>query len=279
MSALAHLGGQMARKYVNPNRPSPTLVTDALLAEARTRADAAAARVRAAERADPARPGWDSEYAAATSAATATQRRVDALAALRAAQLERSGKRDAAVKAADLDAMAAALAASRDQVAAATADHLRSLAAVASAVDAHNKLLATGRARLAELGLAARDDLVDIEAGQEHPEGTIDRGVRAGGRDWTAIPAPGLVAHALLQVFGCFRGPFASMRHAWPPHQVESRPDGLNVPTLEAVGVTLPPVPVPVVARPAPLSDVLPAAAANGADVSGYRPGVRTVAG
>ena len=271
----------MARKYINPNRQSPTLVTDALLAEARTRADAAAARVREAERADPSAPGWDGEYAAATAAAAATQRRVDALAALRAAQLERSGKRDAAVQAADLDAMAAGLAASRDQVAAAAADHLRSLASLASAADAHNKLLAAGRARLAELGLAVRDDLVDVATGGEHPEGTLDGGVRAGGRNWTPVPAPGLVAHALLQTFGSFRGPFAYMRHAWAPHQVESRPDGLAVPTLADVGVTLPPAPMPVVARAAPLSDVLPAASANGADVSGYSPGprgVRTVA-
>jgi hypothetical protein len=167
----------MARKYINPAKPS-TLVTDKLLGEARERAAAAAARVRAAERADPSAQGWDAEYAAATSAAAATQRRVDALAALRAAQIERSGKRDATVKAADLDAMAAGLAASRDQVAAAAADHLA-------------------------------------------------------------------------------------------------------VPSLADAGVTLPSAPVPVVARAAPLSDVLPAASANGADVSGYSPGprgVRTVA-
>ena len=237
----------MARKYVNPNRPSPALVTDALLADARTRADAAAARVREAEHADPSAPGWDSEYAAATAAATATQRRVDALAALRAAQLERSGKRDAAVQAADLDAMAAALGASRDRVAAASADHLRSLAALAAAADAHNELLAAGRARLAELGVAVRDDLVDVATGGEHAEGTLDGGVRAGGVDWTPVPAAGLIAHALLAVFGAFRGPFAYMRHTWPPHQVAARPDGLNVPSLEDAGVTLPPRPALVV--------------------------------
>jgi hypothetical protein len=265
----------MARKYVNPNRPSPTLVTDALLAEARARADAAAARVQAAERADPSAPGWDDEYAA-TAAATATQRRVDALAALRAAQLERSGKRDAAVQAADLDAMAAGLAASRDQLAAAAADHLRSLAALASAAEAHNKLLATGRARLAGLGLAVRDDLVDVDTGGEHAEGTIDGGVRAGGVNWTPVVAPGLVAHALLAVFGVFRGPFAGLRHAWPAHHVESRPDGLAVPSLADADVTVPTAAVPVAPPRAALADMLPAAA-NGADVNARRPGVRTV--
>jgi hypothetical protein len=267
----------MARKYVNPNRPSPTLVTDALLAAARTRADAAAARVQEAERADPSAPGWDDEYAAASAAATATQRRVDALAALRAAQLERSGQRDAAVKAADLDAMAAGLAASRDQLAAAAADHLRALAALATAAEAHNKLLGAGRARLAGLGLAVRDDLVDVDTGGEHAEGTIDGGVRAGGVNWTPVVAPGLVAHALLAVFGVFRGPFAGMRHTWPAHLVESRPDGLAVPSLAGVGVTLPTEAAPATPARVSVADMGPAVVANAADVSGYKPGVRAV--
>jgi hypothetical protein len=318
----------MARKYINPNRPSPSLVTDALLAEARVRADAAAARVLAAERADPSSPGWDDEFAAATAqaaaarrrvdalaalraaqlersgqrdtavnaagldamaaglaasrdqlgAAAAARRRVDALAALRAAQLERSGQRDTAVNAAGLDAMAAGLAASRDQLGAAAADHLRALAALAAASDAHNTLLATGRARLAELGLAVRDDLVDVDAGGEHGEGTIDGGVRAGGRDWTPVPAPGLAVHALLAVFGVFRGPFAGLRFAYPAHLVASRPDGLAVPSLADAGVTLPAVVVPDPPPRVSVADVWPAGTADGGDGNGHRPGVRTVA-
>jgi hypothetical protein len=226
-------GAQVARRYVNPGKTTP-LVNDAQLTEAQARADAAAARLRETEQADPLAAGWDDAYAAASTAATAARRRVEALSALRAAQLERSGKRDAAVKAAGLDAMAAALAASRDQVAAAAADHLRSLAALKTAVDAHNGLLADGRARLAAAGLQVRDDLVDVETGGEHAEGTTDRGVRAGGVDWTPVPAPGLIGHALLQTFGRFFGPFASMRHQWPAYHVESRPDQLAVPTLDA---------------------------------------------
>jgi hypothetical protein len=268
----------MARKYINPNRPSPSLVTDALLAEARVRADAAAARVVAAERADPSSPGWDDEFAAATAQAAAARRRVDALAALRAAQLERSGQRDTAVNAAGLDAMAAGLAASRDQLGAAAADHLRALAALAAASDAHNTLLATGRARLAELGLAVRDDLVDVDAGGEHGEGTIDGGVRAGGRDWTPVPAPGLAVHALLAVFGVFRGPFAGLRFAYPAHLVESRPDGLAVPSLADAGVTVPAVVVPASPPRVSVADVWPAGTADGGDGNGHRPGVRTVA-
>ena len=89
-------------------------------------------RLRAAEQADPAASGWEAEYEAASAAVRATSRRVEALEQLRAAQTERGGKRAAAVKAADKDlkAIAAALGASRDQVAAAAAEHLRALAAL-----------------------------------------------------------------------------------------------------------------------------------------------------
>ena len=46
-----------------------------------------------------------------------------------------------------------------------------------------------------------RDDLVDD--GEEHAEGILDGpGLRAGGTDWTPIPAAGVVAHGLRQVFG-----------------------------------------------------------------------------
>ena len=100
----------MARKYVTPASPAAT-VTDDLLEQARARADAAASRLRAAERADPAASGWEAEYEAASAAVRATSRRVEALEQLRAAQVERGGKRAAAVKAAaaDLKAIEAGL--------------------------------------------------------------------------------------------------------------------------------------------------------------------------
>ena len=87
----------MARKYVNPAKSAS--VDDQVLAEARTKAEAAAARLREAERADPLAPSWPAEYEAATTAARAASRRVEALEQLRAAQLERGGQRATAVKA------------------------------------------------------------------------------------------------------------------------------------------------------------------------------------
>src|SRR5262249_38480542 len=148
------------------------VVTDAVLEQARDRAEAAGERLRAAEAADPSSPGWDGEYAAASADAEATAHRLAALQSLRARQGGRGGERAAAVKAAGLEGIAASLSASRDQVAAAARDHLASTVALAAAVDGHNRLLGEHRARLAELGLAVRDDLVD--EGQEHPEGTTD---------------------------------------------------------------------------------------------------------
>lgn len=238
----------MARKYVNPNHPV-TLVTDKVLAGARAAAEAAARRLREAEGSNPSLPGWDSEYEAAAAAVRATERRVAALESLRAAQVERGGQRDAAAKGAagELKEITAGLAASRDEVAAAAAGHLRALAALSSAAEAHNGLLARYRARLAELGLRVRDDLVD--EGQEHAEGVLEGpGLRAGGVAWTPVPAPGVAAHALRLVFGGdFRGPFVATRHAWRAHEVWSRPDGLKVPSLKDAGATLPPAPpVPV---------------------------------
>jgi hypothetical protein len=226
-------GAQVARRYVNPAK-SVALVTESTLGEAQARLDGAREQLRTVEAGDPLQPGWESEFDHASVAVRAAERRLEALTSLRAAQLERSGQRAAAVKAAgkELDSLAASLGASRDQVAAAAADHLRALAALASAVDAHNAGLAAGRARLAALGLSVRDDLVDVDQGQEHPEGTLDSGVRCGGVTWLPIPAPGLVAHALTETFGRFRGPFASMRFAWPSYQVERRPDQLAVPSL-----------------------------------------------
>jgi hypothetical protein len=93
-----------------------------------------------AERGDPLAPSWPAEYESAAAAVRAASRRVEALEQLRAAQLERDGQRAAAVKSAqkDLAGMATVLSASRDQVAAAAAEHLRSLAALASAAAEHN---------------------------------------------------------------------------------------------------------------------------------------------
>jgi hypothetical protein len=237
----------MARKYINPNRPAAGLVTDELLDAARERVASTAARLQLAEAADPSAPGWEWEYEASTTAARAAERRLEALESLRARQVEGAGRRAAAVKASatDLQSITSYLVASRDQVAAAAADHLRALAALSAAADAHNQLLATSRAQVAALGLQVRDDLLD--EGSEHPEGTMDGGgLRAGGVDWTPVPAAGLVAGALTATFGVFRGPFAALRFAWPAHQTTTRPDGLRVPSLEDAGVTLPPAPVPL---------------------------------
>ena len=104
----------MARKYA-----SAPPVDDQLLTEARAKAESAAARLREAERGDPLSASWPADYEAATAAARATARRVEALEAARAAQLERGGQREATVKAAakDLKGIAAGLSASRDQIA------------------------------------------------------------------------------------------------------------------------------------------------------------------
>ena len=259
----------MARKYV-----SAPPVDDEVLAEARAKAASAAARLREAERGDPLSPGWDTEYESASAAVRAATRRVEAIEQLRAAQLERGGQRAAAVKSAakDLAGMATALATSRDQVAAAAAEHLRQLAALASAAEGHNALLAQSRARLAELGLRVRDDLVD--EGQEHAEGVLDsQGVRAGGIDWTLVPAGGVVAHGLREVFGreSLLHPLSQIgRNAWRAHEVEARPNGLKVPSLADAGAVAPEAPPRVIARGAPLTDVIPAREAASGDVSGF---------
>ena len=99
----------MARHYAkNP----ATTVSDGLLEQARARAEAAAARLREVEHGDPASASWPAEYEAASAAARAASRRVDALEQLHAAQVERGGQRAAAVKAhaADLKAIEAGLA-------------------------------------------------------------------------------------------------------------------------------------------------------------------------
>jgi hypothetical protein len=243
------LEARLSRKYVNPNRPS-SLVTDAVLEAARARKQAAADRLREAEQADPSLRGWDQEYDAALTAHRSAERRLEALERLRAAQVERGGLRDAAVKSADKDlkAIASGLAASRDRVAAAAQQHLQALAALASAVGDHNRLLAEGRAKVAAFGLQVRDDLVDEH--EEHPEGILDRAaLRAGGTDWTPVPAGGLEAHAMRLVFGGYSAvhPLAQVgRYQWRPHELGARPDGLRVPQLADAG-PVPPGPARVV--------------------------------
>jgi hypothetical protein len=252
----------MARKY-NPAK-STTIVTDRLLAAAGDRLDAARVTLREVEQADPTQSSWDGQYDAAASAVRACERRVAALTDLRAAQLERGGKRDQVVQesAGELSQMAAGLGSSRDALAAALAEHLPALAAVVTAADAHNRGLAAAAARMGELGLRVRDDLVDEAAGQEHAEGLLDyavrRGVRCGGVDWIPVDPAGVVAHALREAFASYgRGhPMADMgRYAYRPFEVEARADGLAVPVLKDP----PPGPKrPAQARMTPLEQVHP---------------------
>ena len=228
-----------------------------------------------AERGDPLAPSWPAEYESAAAAVRAASRRVEALEQLRAAQLERDGQRAAAVKSAqkDLAGMATVLSASRDQVAAAAAEHLRSLAALASAAAEHNARLAEARSSVAELGLRVRDDL-DGD-GAEHDEGVLDGpGLRAGGTDWTPVPAAGVVAQGLRQVFGPAGAlhPLAEAgKYTWRPHEVEARPDGLKVPTLADAGAVAPEAPPRVTARSAPVADLAPPRKTPSGDVSGYQ--------
>jgi hypothetical protein len=240
---------------VNPNRPA-SLVTDAALDEARGRVAAAVERLREAEQADPVMSGWDAEYDAAATAARAAERRLEALERLRAAQVERGGKREAAVQAAapDLAEAAKVLTASRERVADAARQHLQALAGLAAAVDSHNQLLAGQRAKVAGLGLAVRDDLVDEHG--EHGEGVLDRaGLRAGDTDWTPVQPGSLEAHALRLVFDAYSPmhPLAGVgKYQWRPHEVEARADGLRVPGLGDVRSGPPPVPprMPRIDRP-----------------------------
>jgi hypothetical protein len=244
-------GAKVARRYLNPAK-SLTLVSEATLAEAQTRLDGARERLRAVEEADPSSLGWDSAYDGAASAVRAAERRLEALASLRAAQVERSGKRADAVKAAgkELEGIAKGLAASRDAVASAAAEHLRALAGLAMAVDAHNGKLAAGRARLAALGLAVRDDLVDTDRGEEHPEGTLDRGLRAGATDWTPVEARALADHARLQVF---KDPATqAARFRLRPYEVDQRADGLALPSLASIGAAVPQEPEVAAIPPRP---------------------------
>ena len=228
----------MARRYINP-AGTAAFVTAEVVGQARERVAAAAGRLQAAEQADPGLSGWDAEYDGASTALRAAERRLEALERLRAAQVERGGKREAAVKAAapDLAAAAKELTASRDRVADAARRHLAALADLAGAVDGHNALLAGQRSAVAALGLAMRDDLV--AEGGEHGEGTLEGGgLRADGVDWTPVPAGAIEAHALRQVFGGYSAvhPLAQVgKYQWRAHEVGQRADGLRVPSLREV--------------------------------------------
>ena len=133
--------------------------------------------------------------------------------------------------------MVASLTASRDKIADAAAGHLATLAALATAAHEHNTALGRCRARLAGLGLAIG---ADVE------QGALADGIVAGGITWTPVPADGLAASVLRQVFGGVtpRHPFnAVQEHAWLPSQLTQRPDGLRPPTLAAAGASVPEVP------------------------------------
>ncbi len=226
----------MARKYVNPAGSAPAVPVGAL-DEARAAAKIAADQLREAEDADPGAPGWNELHATAHRAARVATHRVETLERQAAERLERAGKRAAAVKAAakDLTAMGTALAASRDQVAAAAAEHLRSLAALTVAAAEHNSRMAEARAVLAAKGLQVSGD-----EDAEHEEGILDAGgLRAAGTDWTPLDAAGVIAHGLRLVFAAAgpAHPFAGIgRYTWRAHEVEHRADGLKVPTLADAG-------------------------------------------
>jgi hypothetical protein len=261
----------MVRK--NPGPPA-SAVTDEQLAEARSRAAAAAGRLAEAERADPAAPGWESEYAAALSAVRLADRRVAALESLRASQLERAGQRDAAVKSAQaaLKSAGSSLAASRDRVALLAAAHLQALAELERQAAAHNDLLAATRAELAGRDLHARDEVADVD----HGEGALPgAGVRIGGTDWTRVDAAAVTCSALWQVFAG-HGPAHPLgavgKYTYRAHETHARPDGLRLPVLDAV----PAVPATPRVHRATVADILdppPGEPPVNANPSGYEPG------
>ena len=88
------------------------------------------------------------------------------------------------------------------------------------------------------------------------------------------MPAAGVVAHGLRQVFGA-AGPLHPLaevgRFTWRAHEVEARADGLKVPTLADAGAAVPEAPPRVTARATPLADVVPPREAPSGDVSGYQ--------
>ena len=246
----------MVRK--NPVKATVQPVTDDQMSTARQAAEQAAADLAEVEHGDPLQANWASEYESATAAARITARRLEQLEEQRAEHVEQLRQRVAVAKSAapEVKAMAEALGASRDKLAVTAADHLRMLAELATLAGEHNTLLASYRARLAELGLSADGD---------HAEGTLgsgrSAGIRAAGTDWLAVPADGVVWSALRQVFPSTgpRHPFHEMPgdYLWMPSQVARRADGLGMPTLDGIKATVPVVPQPVKAQ---MADIKPAA-------------------
>jgi len=225
----------MVRKNtVTRNLSAPGwLVTDEQIADARQASDEAAEQLAEAGRIDVSAPQWASRYETALSAANVAAGRLDSLLHLQQAQAEQASKRAALVAEAmpELGTIGGRLTASRDQVAAAAAAHLRALVALDEEVRHHNDLLQVERGRIAGLGLAA-------EHGE--PEGTIGRGVRLDGRDWLPVPADGVAANAVRQVFAYTgsRGLLSQLgRYRWRPGDVENRRDGLVMPVLPSAAL------------------------------------------
>jgi hypothetical protein len=209
--------------------PAPSwLVTDEQLAAARVAADEAAAKLAEAGRVDVGESQWAERYETALATARIAAGRLESLEHMRTAQLEQARQRAAAVQAAtpQLKIMESELTASRDRVSSAAVGHLAALAALDAEVARHNELVQLHRGRLAEFGLAA-----DIDAS----EGVTGRGLRLGGTEYTPVPADGVAANAVRQVFEYTgsRGLLSQLgRYRWRPGDVEQRPDGLVMPTL-----------------------------------------------
>lgn len=230
-------GRPIARKYATAPKVTPGAVETA-----RKAADDAAAALAALEHGDPSAEDWAARYAAARAAHAAAARRAELTESARAAQVERAGQRAETVKnaRADLEKMTAELTASRDKAAAAAAGHLRALAILATACDAHNRLVADCRAALASLGLMASDETLDgaVRHGEGAHGGAFGTGLRAGNVDWTPVPAAGVVGHALHQVLP--EHDLRGIGTRWMAGEVTGRPDQLHVPSLEDVGATVP---------------------------------------
>jgi len=236
----------MARKYAS--HPAAHPVKDEQLEEARKRVREAEERLRDAQSDDPLDPSWTARYEHAQQVHNIMAARLAALQAVRAAQVERQGKRAETV-AKNQDTfkdISASLTATRDAIAAAAVKHMQATAELVQATEAHNQNLKDQHDRMAELGLRIRDDL--LEGQPDHPEGCHDnlsgQGITLLGTTWMPVPAGGVVTHALVGVFAVTRGQhheFAGLGYRYPAHQVTSRVDGLVLPEVPA-GLKTPPL-------------------------------------